>query len=232
MIEPPAISASEIVREAAALRRSLRTGFREEVVASLYGEVERITRRAVRDSGARPLELDQQIDRIVTSRLFGLPLMVGLLAVVFWLTIVGANVPSQLLATAFFWFESEPMWNDIARSVIERQALDPWRAARILALVNFAVADGCIASFEAKYRFRFWRPYTAVRSAADDGNDGTAAEPGWVPLLWTPPGMPPKFLIPPIPDYPSTAAVTSAAAAAVLRVHLGEPAHRRLRRQG
>jgi hypothetical protein len=127
--------------------------------------------------------------------------------------------------TAFFWFESEPMWNDIARHVIERQALDPWRTARILALLNFAMADGCIASFEAKYRFRFWRPYTAIRGAAHDGNDGTAAEPGWVPLLWTPPGMPPKFLIPPIPDYPSTAAVTAAAAAAVLRVHLGETAH-------
>jgi hypothetical protein len=40
--------------------------------------------------------------------------------------------------------------------------------------------------------------------------------------LWTPPGTPPKFLIPPIPDYPSTAAVTSAAAAEVLRAHLGE----------
>ena len=69
------------------------------MVTSLYGEVERITRRAVRDSGARPLELDQRIDRIVTSRALGLPLMLGILAVVFWLTIVGANVPSQMLAT-------------------------------------------------------------------------------------------------------------------------------------
>lgn len=123
--------------------------------------------------------------------------------------------------TAFFWFESEPMWNDIARTVIQRRALDQWRAARILALVNFALADGAIASFEAKYRFRFWRPYTAIRRAAEDGNDDTAADPDWVPLLWTPPGKPPKFVIPPIPDYPSTAAVTSAAAAEVLRAHLG-----------
>ena len=125
-------------------------------------------------------------------------------------------------ATAFFWFESEPMWDDIARTVIHQQALDPWRAARILALLNFALADGCIASFEAKYRFHFWRPYTAIRRAAEDGNDDTVAEPDWLPLLWTPPGMPPKFIIPPIPDYPSTAAVTSAAAAEVLRAHLGE----------
>lgn len=127
-------------------------------------------------------------------------------------------------ATAFFWFESEPMWNDIARTVLQRQVLDPWRAARVLALVNFALADGAIASFEAKYRFRFWRPYTAIRRAAEDDNNDTAADPEWVPLLWTPPGMPPKFVIPPIPDYPSTAAVTSAAAAEVLRAHLGEDA--------
>ena len=93
MSEGAAVAPADIVREAAALRRSLEAGFREEVVTSLYGEVERITRRAVRDSGARPLELDQRIDRIVTSRAFGLPLMLGILAVVFWLTIVGANVP-------------------------------------------------------------------------------------------------------------------------------------------
>jgi len=103
--EGAAVSPADIVREAASLRRSLEAGFREEVVTSLYGEVERITRRAVRDAGAQPLELDQRIDRIVTSRALGLPLMLAILAVVFWLTIVGANVPSQMLATALFWVE-------------------------------------------------------------------------------------------------------------------------------
>ena len=51
MSDPAAISPADIVREAAALRRSLETGFREEVVTSLYNEVERITRRAVRGTG-------------------------------------------------------------------------------------------------------------------------------------------------------------------------------------
>lgn len=105
MSERAAASPADIVREAASLRRSLEAGFREEVVTSLYGEVERITRRAVRDAGAQPLELDQRIDRIVTSRALGLPLMLAILAVIFWLTIVGANVPSQMLATALFWVE-------------------------------------------------------------------------------------------------------------------------------
>jgi ferrous iron transport protein B len=103
--EPAASSPADIVREAANLRRSLEAGFREEVVTSLYTEVERITRRAVGGTVGKTLELDQRIDRIVTSRAFGLPLMLGMLAVVFWLTIVGANVPSQMLAQALFRVE-------------------------------------------------------------------------------------------------------------------------------
>jgi hypothetical protein len=124
-------------------------------------------------------------------------------------------------ATAFFWFEPFAIWNDIARTVIRRHQLDPWRAARVLALMNFAMADSEIAGFDAKYRFRFWRPYTAIRRAAEDGNDATDEDVEWLPLLWTPADMPPTFVIPPIPDYPSAAAVTSAAAAEVLTVHLG-----------
>src|SRR5687768_14324148 len=96
---------ADIIREATALRRSLTSGFREEVVTSLYGEVERVSRRAVRDEGSGPLELDQRIDKLVTSPILGLPLMLLILAVVFWLTIAGANVPSAMLATALFWLE-------------------------------------------------------------------------------------------------------------------------------
>jgi hypothetical protein len=125
--------------------------------------------------------------------------------------------------TAFFWFEELAVWNDITRAVVERHGLDPWDAARELALVNIAMMDAGIACFEAKYRFRFWRPYTAIRRAAEDGNDRTEPDPEWLPLLWTPPDAgPPRFLIPPIPDYPSAAASTSAAAAEVLRARFGD----------
>ena len=125
--------------------------------------------------------------------------------------------------TAFFWFEPFAVWNDITRVVVEDRSLDPWQAAREFALVNFAMMDAGIACFDAKYRFRFWRPYTAIRRAAEDGNDRTEPDPGWLPLLWTPPEvMPPTFLIPPIPDYPSAAATTSAAVAEVLRARFGD----------
>ena len=124
--------------------------------------------------------------------------------------------------TAFFWFEEDwSMWNGIARTVIEQRQMDPWRAARVFALLNFALADSAIAGFDAKFHFRFWRPYTAIRRAAEDGNNHTEADPDWLPLLWTPPDMPPTFFIPPFPDYPSLAAVSSSAAAEVLTRLIG-----------
>jgi hypothetical protein len=125
--------------------------------------------------------------------------------------------------TAFFWFEPFAIWNAIAHDAIRRHGLDEWQSARVLALVNFAMIDGGIACFHAKYHFRFWRPYTAIRRGDEDDNPATGPDPHWLPLLWpSPDRMPPAFLIPPIPDYPSAAAVTSAAAAEVLRAQFGD----------
>jgi ferrous iron transport protein B len=99
------VSPPQVLAEAARLRRTLPGSFREEVVSSIYAEVERVARRAVRTAGTSGTDLDQRIDRLVTSRWLGLPLMVLLLAVVFWLTITGANVPSAMLAQALFAVE-------------------------------------------------------------------------------------------------------------------------------
>ena len=118
---------------------------------------------------------------------------------------------------ALFWFEFSPMgWNRIANTMLVQQGADVWQSARILALVNFALADGFIAGFDAKYHFRFWRPYTAVRKADADGNDATHADPNWLPL------EAPEFFIPPVPDYPSTHSVLGAAAAEVLIRNFGD----------
>jgi membrane-associated phospholipid phosphatase len=108
---------------------------------------------------------------------------------------------------AQFWYEDSPLgWNRIAATAIQRERLDAHEAARAFALVHFAMADGFIAGFEAKYRFRFWRPVTAIQQAATDGNDLTQPDAAWQPFLTTPP----------VPDYPSTHTVLGAAAAEVL----------------
>lgn len=50
---------------------------------------------------------DSRIDKILTSRLAGYPLMIALLLLVFWITIVGANYPSSLLSAAFTLLEEK-----------------------------------------------------------------------------------------------------------------------------
>jgi hypothetical protein len=108
---------------------------------------------------------------------------------------------------ARFWYEDSPLgWNRIAFVVIRRRNLDLWQTARAFALVNFAMADAYIAGFDAKYKFRFWRPVTAIQNAGSDGNDRTEPEAGWQPFQVTPP----------VPDYPSTHSLVGAAAAEVL----------------
>ncbi len=72
----------------------------EHVVEAIYAEAARIAGRAVSRSGraaARPT-WEQRLDRIVTSRVWGFPLMAALFTLMFWVTISGANVPSQALA--------------------------------------------------------------------------------------------------------------------------------------
>jgi membrane-associated phospholipid phosphatase len=108
---------------------------------------------------------------------------------------------------AKYWYEhSTQGWNRIAREVSASRHLGLWENARLFALVNLAMADGFIAGFEAKYHYNFWRPVTAIREAAGDGNERTMSEAAWKTFLDTPP----------VPDYPSTHTVLGAAAAAVL----------------
>ena len=96
---PAAPSAEAILREARRLRESLAGDVHEHLVEAIYADAARIADRAVSRPGqtARPT-FDRTLDRIVTSRLWGFPVMLALFAFMFWLTISGANVPSAMLA--------------------------------------------------------------------------------------------------------------------------------------
>ena len=84
---------------------------------------------------------------------------------------------------ALFWVESSPLqWNRIARTVSTAEGLDLWENARLFGLLNMALTDGYIGTFETKYHYRFWRPVTAIRLADIDGNPATIADPTWTPL--------------------------------------------------
>ncbi len=101
------ITPQDILAKADALRPQLSSGFRDEIVQSMYAEAQRIVERSVQQGKKHKWDLDQRIDRLVTSPIFGLPIMLLLLAAVFWITIVGANVPSKLLADGLFWIETQ-----------------------------------------------------------------------------------------------------------------------------
>jgi hypothetical protein len=128
----------------------------------------------------------------------------------------GVTTPSERTAEqteiALFWVESSPLqWNRIARAVSAASRLDPWEQARLFGLLNMALADGYVGSFETKYHYNYWRPVTAIRLADTDGNRRTDADPTWTPLVVTPP----------IPDYDSAHSVQGGAASAVLAGFFG-----------
>ncbi len=87
------------------LRTKLPPDFRDQMVESLYDEAAWIAHRAVKTGQEKKWDLDQRIDRLVTSPVFGLPVMFLIIATTFWLTIVGANYPSQMIANVLFALE-------------------------------------------------------------------------------------------------------------------------------
>jgi ferrous iron transport protein B len=89
----------KILKSAQDLRWDLGIDFHEKIMESLYTDASKLADRAVTYPDQEPrFDLDRTIDRLVTSRTWGFPLMILLLTVVFWLTISGANYPSQFLS--------------------------------------------------------------------------------------------------------------------------------------
>ena len=92
--------AEAILALASELRWQVGPDFHQALMEGIYTEAARLESRAVTRSDEQPrFDLDRTIDRLVTSRTFGIPIMLALLTLVFWITIAGANVPSGMLAT-------------------------------------------------------------------------------------------------------------------------------------
>lgn len=77
-----------------------RNRIRDDVACSIYEKAEETKNKCV-DVDTHKSKRDMKIDDYVTSRIFGIPIMVGMLALVLWITIAGANVPSDILANLF-----------------------------------------------------------------------------------------------------------------------------------
>ncbi len=96
---PTVASADDILQAAIRLRREISGDLHEHVVEAIYADAARIADRAMTRPGekSRPT-FDRRLDRVLTSRVWGFPIMIAMFALMFWITIAGANVPSGWLA--------------------------------------------------------------------------------------------------------------------------------------
>jgi hypothetical protein len=126
-------------------------------------------------------------------------------------------------AAAIFWQDSGPaIWNRVYRALAVSQELDIVDSARLFAMTNLAAADGSIGCWNDKAYWSFWRPITAIREAAGDGNPATEADPTWVPLF--DPSVPvsgPPLVTPGFPDHPAGHTCISGATVYALKAFFG-----------
>ena len=98
MSEGTNIRPDDILSSAQSLRWEV-GDFHESMMEALYADAAQIADRAVtRPDDKKRFDLDRMIDGIVTSRIWGFPVMILLFTLIFWLTITGANYPSQMIA--------------------------------------------------------------------------------------------------------------------------------------
>lgn len=105
--------------------------------------------------------------------------------------------------------------NSVARQLAQANPLSLAGHARVLALLNMAIADALTTVMETKYHYVFWRPETAIRAGDTDGNERTIADTDYVPFLPTPC----------FPSYPSAHASGSYAGRSILERVWGGGGH-------
>jgi len=103
------------------------------------------------------------------------------------------------------------LYNEITVHIADQTNLSPLELARLLALVNVAMADTAMTVWESKFFYNFWRPVTGIRESdpgtgptgAGDGNDATIGDPTFTPLGAPASNLTGPNFTPPFPSYPS-----------------------------
>ena len=89
---------------------------------------------------------------------------------------------------ARYWAENPPAtWSRVFRTISAQEGLSPVENARLYAMLYMTAADALIAVWDDKAERLFWRPITAIREAATDGNPLTQPQADWTPLIPNPP---------------------------------------------
>lgn len=139
--------------------------------------------------------------------------------------ITPSNRTAEQTQIGIFWaYDGTPslcapprLYNQLAVHIADQMRSNDFELARLLALVNVAMADSGIAIWESKYFYQFWRPVTGIREATSDANAATDADATFSPLGAPASNLNGPNFTPPFPAYPSGHAGFGGALFQVLR---------------
>ncbi len=128
-----------------------------------------------------------------------------------------ASRPQDRADVARYYAAISPVgvWNPVARQLSIASAKALSENARAFAILNMAISDAAVATFDTKYKYNLWRPETAIHMGDADGNQATEADPSFTPFIATPC----------FPGYPAGHATLSGAARDVLERLYGARRH-------
>lgn len=130
------------------------------------------------------------------------------------------RTPEQTHIGIFWAYDGTPslcapprLYNQITMHIADQQGTssNPVELARLLALVNVAMADAAITVWESKYFYNYWRPVTGIRESdpgtgptgLGDGNSATVGDQNFMPLGAPASNLTGPNFTPPFPSYPS-----------------------------
>jgi hypothetical protein len=99
----------------------------------------------------------------------------------------GPRTAEQDAVARFYNVNLVELFNRAFREIAEDRGLTLADEARLFAMLNLATADAVINCWDEKKHWSNWRPITAIREGDNDGNPSTVGDPGWTPLIPTPP---------------------------------------------
>jgi hypothetical protein len=118
---------------------------------------------------------------------------------------------ARLFASVNYSTSAPGVWYQVAATLARARGLNGLDTARMFALLAMTMHDALMTSMTSKFMYGLWRPVTAIREAARDGNAATEPDPAWLPLVTTPP----------YPSYAGNMACIGSSSAAVFGAVFG-----------
>ncbi|HWN95851.1 MAG TPA: vanadium-dependent haloperoxidase [Methylomirabilota bacterium] len=146
------------------------------------------------------------------------------------------RTPDQTQMGIYWAYDGTPslcapprLYNQLALHIADQMGSSDLEVARLLALINVAMADAGLAGWDSKYYYDVWRPITGIREADEntgpmgigDGNPDTVGDPTFRPLGAPASNLNGPNFTPPFPAYPSGHAGFGGALFQVLRRFYG-----------